>query len=143
MIFKLKICAYFAVTSSFPIKLFQTCSPFSCLSVSDCNPEGIFANCLLFYRIFVSMLRAIQALSFNVLCFTNNLYKCWSLVLFLACKCKYVSGCMKMAAFVSSSCLCKTCAPTRPSKYFCNIFKKGIFSIFCISKNSLGRQSKI
>ena len=77
MILKLKICAYFAVTSSFPIKLFQTCSPFSCLSVSDCNPEGIFANCLLFYRIFVSMLRAIQALSFNVLCFTNNLYKCW------------------------------------------------------------------
>ena len=79
MVLKLKICAYFAVTSSFPIKLFQTCSPFSCLSVSDCNPEGIFANCLLFYRIFVSMLRAIQALSFNVLCFTNNLYKCSAL----------------------------------------------------------------
>ena len=59
------------------------------------------------------------------------------LVLFLACKCKYVSGCMKMAAFVSSSCLCKTCAPTRPSKYFCNIFKKGVFGIFRISKKTL------
>ena len=64
------------------------------------------------------------------------------LVLFLACKCKYVSGCMKMAAFVSSSCLCKTCAPTRPSKYFCNIFKKEFSAYFASLKTLLGDNRK-
>ena len=128
MVLKLKICAYFAVTSSFPIKLFQTCSPFSCLSVSDCNPEGIFANCLLFYRIFVSMLRAIQALSFNVLCFTNNLY---------VCTCVRVYGCL--LACVSSFSLKHV---HRRRVNILQYFKKEFLAYFT-SKKSLERKQYV
>ena len=119
-------CAYFAVTSFF---LINFCKPsrFSCLSVSDCNPEGIFANCLLFYRIFGSMLKAIQALSFNVFCFTNNLRM-------YVCTCVRVYWCL--LAWVSSFSLKHV---HRRRVNILQYFKKEFLAYFT-SKKSLERK---